>query len=91
MTEEDQEKAQSRQSKPDPAGTTPADCSCIQDPFAALPPEMRPKPKSEMGGLRKVKCPGCGRQYWTNRETDLCFECENKGVIATQEKSQSGG
>ena len=91
MMKEDQEKAKSRQSRPGTAGTTPADCTCIQDPYAALPPEMRPKPKSEMAGLRKVKCPGCGFQYWTNRNTDLCFECEKKGLRVTENKPQSGG
>jgi len=27
-----------------------------------------------------VTCPGCGLVYWTNRATDLCVECEKKGV-----------
>jgi len=58
----------------------PAMCSCIQDPFAALPPELRPKSPPKMGGLRKVTCPACGMVYWTNRATDLCMDCEKKGV-----------
>ena len=58
----------------------PSLCSCIQDPFAALPPELRPPLKPTMGGLHKVTCPGCGLSYWTNRATDLCVDCEKKGV-----------
>jgi len=45
-----------------------------------LPPELRPKPVQKIGGLRKVTCPGCGLVYWTNRPTDLCVNCEKKGV-----------
>lgn len=55
-------------------------CSCVQDPFADLPSELRPKPVEKFGGLRKVTCPGCRLEYWTNRKTDLCIECEKKGV-----------
>jgi hypothetical protein len=71
--------------------TKPSGCACVSDPFAALPPELRPKSKSTMGGLRKVTCPGCGLAYWTNRATDLCVDCEKKGVRlprtdATQEE-----
>ena len=36
--------------------------------------------KDVMSGLRKVKCPACGFEYWTNRDTDLCIDCEKKGV-----------
>jgi hypothetical protein len=56
--------------------TDPALCACIQDPYANLPPEMRPRPVKKMGGLRKSKCPGCGLSFWTNRETDYCMDCE---------------
>jgi len=58
----------------------PADCACVRDPFADLPPELRPQRKPRMGNLRQVTCPGCGLRYWTNRSTDLCIECEKKGV-----------
>jgi len=60
--------------------TRPADCACVRDPFADLPPEMRPRRKPRMGNLRQVTCPGCGLKYWTNRSTDLCMDCEKKGV-----------
>ncbi len=58
----------------------PPACTCIQDPYASLPPEMRPKPVQKIGNLRKVTCPVCGLNYWTNRKTDLCAACENKGA-----------
>jgi hypothetical protein len=63
-----------------PSDEKPSVCACVQDPFAALPPELQPKSKPTMGGLRKVTCPGCGLAYWTNRATDLCVDCEKKGV-----------
>jgi len=58
-------------------------CDCMRNPFAALPPEMHPRPQKK-SSLRKVTCPGCGRQYWTNRSTDVCFDCEKKGVSAVR-------
>jgi hypothetical protein len=61
----------------------PSVCSCTSDPFADLPPELRPRPKPRMGNLRQVTCPGCGLKYWTNRSTDLCPDCEKKGVTIT--------
>lgn len=57
-------------------------CDCPQDPFAALPPELRPQAAPPMRGLRKATCPGCGLVYWTNRATDLCADCERRGVKA---------
>lgn len=55
------------------------ECTCVGDGFGAVPPELRPRPKKKRS-LRKVTCPGCGLVYRTNRETDLCMECERKGV-----------
>jgi len=63
--------------KPNPV--TPI-CTCVQDPFANLPSGLRPKRVDKMGRLRKVTCPGCGTAYWTNRKTDVCIECEKKGI-----------
>ncbi len=57
-------------------------CSCIKDPYADLPPEARPAGPSPMRGLRKVTCPGCGKVYWTNRESDWCFDCEPRRPTA---------
>ena len=59
-------------------------CSCITDPFAELPPEVRPPAKPAMGNLRQVICPGCGLEYWTNRSTDLCRDCQQKNINITQ-------
>ena len=64
----------------DPEGR-PGPCSCVRDGFATLPPELRPR-SSKKSSLRKVTCPGCGLVYWTNRDSDLCMECEKKGEEA---------
>jgi len=55
-------------------------CTCVTDPFAGLPPELKPRPRDTKAGLRKVTCPGCGLVYWTNRKTDLCVDCEKKRI-----------
>jgi len=28
--------------------------------------------------LRKTTCPFCKKVFWTNRDTDYCFDCEPK-------------
>jgi len=53
-------------------------CSCTADPFTSLPVELQPKQKTWKSNLRKATCPGCGLTFWTNRQTELCIECENK-------------
>lgn len=53
------------------------ECTCVQDGFGALPPDLRPQPNKK-DTLRKATCPGCGLVYRTNRETDLCMKCEKK-------------
>jgi small redox-active disulfide protein 2 len=70
----------------------PGGCACSRDPFASLPPEMRPH-KDAMSGLRKVMCPSCGLNYWTNRDTDVCSDCEKKqpARVAPKTQTQSGG
>ncbi len=70
-----------------------AGCACNRDPFADLPPEMRPS-SNPMRGLRKTTCPVCGLAYWTNRDVDLCNDCEKKAARsapASQNQTQSGG
>jgi hypothetical protein len=62
------------------ANTSKPICTCVKDPFADLPPDLRPKPVQKIGGLRKITCPGCGLVYMTNRKTDLCIDCEKKGA-----------
>lgn len=50
-------------------------CSCVGDPFGTVPPELRPQLQNK-SSLRHVECPSCGKEYWTNRETDLCTSCQ---------------
>jgi hypothetical protein len=57
------------------AGEALSGCCCHIDPFAALPPEERPRGKPPMGNLRHVICPVCGLEYWTNRVSDVCPQC----------------
>jgi hypothetical protein len=78
-----------------PSEKPPIECSCISDPFAALPPELRPTAsrngeKSRRFGLRKVTCPGCGLTYTTNRNTDLCVDCERRGVKSSSDAVDEG-
>ena len=69
---------------------TNIECSCVQDPFAALPPELRPRTRPRRGSLRKVTCPGCGFVYRTNRTIDLCLDCERRGVkVVTAPEKQT--
>jgi hypothetical protein len=60
----------------------PVPCTCVRDGFAAVPPELRPRPKKR-SSLRKVTCSGCGLVYWSNRASDLCMECEKEASEAT--------
>lgn len=79
------------QDQTDKPGGKPLLCTCVQDPFASLPAELRPRPVKSDFGLRKVKCPNCGFVYWTNRKTDLCIDCEKKGVKLPENDAKSGG
>lgn len=54
-------------------------CSCVSDPFASLPPDLQPKPRPKKGGLRQATCPRCGFEFWTNRKTEVCLDCERGG------------
>lgn len=51
-------------------------CTCVLDPFTSLPPDLRPRPSPKKNDLRQVTCPGCGKEYLTNRSADRCFDCE---------------
>ena len=65
-------------------------CACNRDPFADLPPELRPS-SNPMRGLRKTTCPVCGLAYWTNRDVDVCNACEKKPARpAPRNQTQSG-
>jgi len=63
-------------------------CTCISDPFASLPADLRPHSRDALSDLRKVKCPVCGLIYWTNREADLCIQCEKKGLGPPEANAQ---
>lgn len=66
-------------------------CPICHDPFSDLPPELRPHSENNMGDLRRITCPGCGLVYWTNRKTNLCVECEKKGVKIAETKESGEG
>lgn len=34
--------------------------------------------EEDKGLLRRTVCEKCGKSYWTNREIDVCTDCENK-------------
>ena len=53
----------------------PGGC-CCGDPYAGLPPEVRPAPATRNDGLRQATCPRCGLVYTTNRGTNVCIKCE---------------
>ena len=42
--------------------------------------------------LVKVTCSACGRVFWTNGESDLCFDCKkrNPPVASDQESRRRG-
>jgi len=47
-------------------------CACVQafrDMMRAAPPKK--------DWLRKTTCPRCKKEFWTNRDTDYCFDCES--------------
>jgi hypothetical protein len=69
-----------------PEGTTPI-CTGVQDPYAALSPELRPHPKKPMRDLTNVTRPDRGLVYWTNRNTDLPIDCEVKNLNQKDERS----
>jgi hypothetical protein len=48
-------------------------CACTQ----GLLDMMRAAP-TKRDWLRKTICPACKKEYWTNRETDYCFDCESR-------------
>lgn len=37
-----------------------------------------PVKQEDKGMIRKTTCKVCGKQYWTNREIDVCMDYENK-------------
>jgi hypothetical protein len=48
-------------------------CACtqgLQDLLRAA------SPKNDL--LRKFTCAGCGKVFWTNSDSDYCFDCQAK-------------
>jgi NAD-dependent dihydropyrimidine dehydrogenase PreA subunit len=37
-----------------------------------------PVKSGDKGLLRKTTCVKCGKNFWTNRETNICMDCESK-------------
>lgn len=56
-------------------GSSEIENSCCTNPFAELPPELRPLPAAKKTGLRQATCPQCGLVYLTNRASDVCLGC----------------
>lgn len=49
------------------------ECACTQnlrDLLRAYAPKKDP--------LRKIVCTECGKVFWTDRDTNYCFDCEAK-------------
>lgn len=53
-------------------------CSCVQDPYADLPPELQPRQKDWKSSFKKVKCRGCGLEFYTNVDVEFCMDCRSK-------------
>jgi len=55
-------------------GETVKECACSQKLsnllFAAHP--------TKKSSLMKVTCADCGKVFWSDRETQYCFDCEAK-------------
>jgi len=58
----------------------PCACGC-GDAFAGLPPGQRPRAK-KADDLVLVTCAQCGRVFWTNGKSKLCFDCKTKAPQA---------
>ncbi len=56
-------------------GETRRKCTCARDPSGPFPADLWPHAEKK-SNLRQVTCPGCGQVYRTNRQTDLCMDCE---------------
>ena len=73
-----------KKSKISSQNASPSGCDCVQDPFASLPPDLHPKNKTWKSSFRKVTCPGCELEFWTNMNDNFCFGCRKKGVQSDQ-------
>jgi small redox-active disulfide protein 2 len=71
----------SKKNRGDQMTTSSGCCGSQPDPFGDLPAELRPQSAAGSNNpLRSITCPGCGVRYSTNRLTDLCPDCERRGI-----------
>lgn len=61
-------------------GCTACEPLCHKRAISFPKPEfaLTPIKSVDKGMLRKTFCAKCGKVFWTNRDVDLCFECEGK-------------
>jgi hypothetical protein len=45
--------------------------------YASRTADLLRATRAKRDWLRKTTCPECKKEYWTNRETDYCFDCES--------------
>ncbi|MEM2995252.1 MAG: hypothetical protein QXI91_04470 [Candidatus Bathyarchaeia archaeon] len=61
------------------SGCTACEPLCHKKAISFPKKEMFPQVKcGDKGLLRKVVCARCGKTFWTNRNVNLCFECEKQ-------------
>jgi CDP-4-dehydro-6-deoxyglucose reductase len=72
----------------DPLGCVYGCSACANlCPNAAIifpPREESPRAVKKESWLRRVTCRRCGKQFLTDRKTELCFECEEKLDMSRQ-------
>jgi len=61
-------------------GCTACEPICHKKAISFPKPDFASTPikSGDKGLLRKTTCKKCGKVFWTNRNIDLCFECEGK-------------
>jgi NAD-dependent dihydropyrimidine dehydrogenase PreA subunit len=58
-------------------GCTACEPLCHKKAITFPKPQLAQAVKTEEKGLlRKTTCRKCGKVFWTNREKDLCFDCD---------------
>jgi len=58
-------------------------CACVSNKIDLL----RAYTRKEVD-LRKARCPSCGKEYWTNRDTDYCLDCDKKPTTMCEQLVQ---
>ena len=49
---------------------------CPKDAILFPSRATAPKATRKTSLLHRVVCKGCGKRFWTDRETERCFDCE---------------